>query len=38
VAALERLQRLATAEARPLNVQAERLLEAVELLSKPGEA
>jgi response regulator NasT len=37
-AALERLQRLATAESRPLHVQAERLLEAVELLSKPGEA
>ena len=36
-AALERLQRLATAESRPLQVQAERLLEAVELLSKPGE-
>lgn len=37
-AALERLQRLATAESRPLQVQAERLLDAVELLSKPGEA
>ncbi|MGY4829975.1 ANTAR domain-containing response regulator [Sphaerotilaceae bacterium SBD11-9] len=37
-AALERLQKLATAESRPLHVQAERLLEAVELLSKPGEA
>jgi DNA-binding response OmpR family regulator len=37
-AALERLQRLATAESRSLQVQAERLLEAVELLSKPGEA
>ena len=37
-AALERLQRLATTESRPLHVQAERLLEAVELLSKPGEA
>ena len=36
-AALERLQRLATAESRPLQVQAERLLDAVELLSKPGE-
>ena len=33
-AALERLQKLATSEARPLHVQAERLLEAVELLSK----
>ncbi|MEO8154765.1 MAG: response regulator [Rhizobacter sp.] len=37
-AALERLQRLATSESRSLNVQAERLLEAVELLGKPGEA
>lgn len=37
-AALERLQRLAASESRPLHVQAERLLEAVELLSKPGEA
>lgn len=37
-AALERLQRLASAESRPLQVQAERLLDAVELLSKPGEA
>jgi two-component system, response regulator PdtaR len=37
-AALERLQRLAATESRPLHVQAERLLEAVELLSKPGEA
>ena len=37
-AALERLQKLATTESRPLHVQAERLLEAVELLSKPGEA
>ncbi|HEX3140409.1 MAG TPA: ANTAR domain-containing protein, partial [Rhizobacter sp.] len=37
-AALERLQKLATSESRPLHVQAERLLEAVELLSKPGEA
>jgi DNA-binding response OmpR family regulator len=36
--ALERLQRLAVAESRPLQVQAERLLDAVELLSKPGEA
>jgi len=37
-AALERLQRLASSESRPLHVQAERLLDAVELLSKPGEA
>ncbi len=37
-AALERLQRLAAAESRPLQIQAERLLDAVELLSKPGEA
>ncbi len=37
-AALERLQKLATSESRSLQVQAERLLEAVELLSKPGEA
>ena len=37
-AALERLQRLAATESRPLQVQAERLLDAVELLSKPGEA
>jgi DNA-binding response OmpR family regulator len=36
-AALERLQKLAVSESRPLHVQAERLLEAVELLSKPGE-
>ncbi len=36
-AALERLQRLALTESRPLQVQAERLLDAVELLSKPGE-
>jgi DNA-binding response OmpR family regulator len=36
--ALERLQRLAISESRPLHVQAERLLDAVELLSKPGEA
>ena len=32
--ALERLQRLATAEGRPLQREAERLLEAVELLSR----
>jgi len=31
--ALERLQRLAAAEGKPLVQQAERLLEAVELLS-----
>ncbi|MBC7995108.1 MAG: response regulator [Rhizobacter sp.] len=37
-AAFERLQRLAVTESRPLQVQAERLLDAVELLSKPGEA
>lgn len=37
-AALERLQRLAATESRSLHVQAERLLEAVELLSRPGEA
>ena len=36
-AALERLERLAAAEARPLAEQAERLLEAVELLSRPAE-
>ncbi len=36
--AFERLQRLAATESRPLQVQAERLLDAVELLSKPGEA
>jgi response regulator NasT len=36
-AALERLQRLADSESRPLQVQAERLLDAVELLSKPAE-
>jgi two-component system, response regulator PdtaR len=35
--ALERLQRLAHAENRPLADQAERLLQAVELLSNPGE-
>jgi response regulator NasT len=35
-AALERLQRLAAAESRPLHIQAERLLDAVELLSKPA--
>lgn len=34
--ALERLQRLAQAENRPLAEQAERLLQAVELLSNPG--
>jgi two-component system, response regulator PdtaR len=37
-AAFERLQRLAATESRPLQVQAERLLDAVELLSKPGDA
>ncbi|MBX3625061.1 MAG: response regulator [Rhizobacter sp.] len=37
-AALERLQKLAASESRPLQVQAERLLDAVELLSKPAEA
>lgn len=36
-AALERLQKLAASESRPLQVQAERLLDAVELLSKPAE-
>ena len=36
-AALERLQKLATSESRPLQVQAERLLDAVELLAKPAE-
>lgn len=36
-AALERLQKLAAGESRPLQVQAERLLDAVELLSKPAE-
>jgi len=35
-AALQRLERLATLEGRPLTEQAERLLEAVELLSMPG--
>ena len=35
-AALERLERLAAAESRPLVQQAERLLEAVELLSMPA--
>lgn len=35
-AALERLQRLATTENRSLQQQAERLIEAVELLSMPG--
>lgn len=35
--ALERLQRLARAEQRPLAEQAERLLQAVELLANPGE-
>jgi response regulator NasT len=36
-AALERLQRLAASESRPLQAQAERLLDAVELLSRPAE-
>lgn len=36
-AALERLHKLALSESRPLQVQAERLLDAVELLSKPAE-
>ncbi len=35
-AALERLERLAALESRPLVQQAERLLEAVELLSMPA--
>ena len=35
-AALERLERLAASESRPIVEQAERLLEAVELLSMPG--
>lgn len=35
-AALERLRRQASAEQRPLADQAERLLQAVELLSNPG--
>jgi two-component system, response regulator PdtaR len=35
-AALERLRKLADSESRPLHVQAERLLDAVELLSKPA--
>lgn len=35
--ALERLQRLARTEQRPLADQAERLLQAVELLANPGE-
>ncbi len=35
-AALERLNKLALAEGRPVRAQAERLLEAVELLSLPG--
>ena len=34
--ALERLQRLAATESRPLAEQAERLVQAVELLSQPG--
>ena len=37
-AALERLQRLAQAEGRPLADQAERLLQAVELLSRDSSA
>ena len=36
-AALDRLERLASAESRPLAQQAERLLEAVELLSMPNQ-
>ena len=36
--AFKRLHRLAAAEARPLTEQAQRLLEAVELLSLPGVA
>lgn len=36
VAALQRLQRLAHSEGKPLAIQAERLLEAVELLSGSG--
>ncbi|WP_418316568.1 response regulator [Piscinibacter sakaiensis] len=36
-AALQRLQRIADSEGRPLAEQAERLLEAVELLSSSGE-
>ena len=35
-AALERLERLAASESRPIVEQAERLLEAVELLSMPA--
>ncbi len=35
--ALERLQRLAQAEKRPLEQQAERVIEAVELLAGPGD-
>jgi len=35
-AALERLERIAVSESRPITEQAERLLEAVELLSMPG--
>jgi CheY-like chemotaxis protein len=37
-AALARLERMAAAESRPLHEQAERLLEAVELLSVSGQA
>lgn len=36
-AALERLQRLAASESRPLQAQAEQLLDALELLSRPAE-
>jgi two-component system, response regulator PdtaR len=36
-AAFERLQRLAATESRPLHAQAERLLDAVELLSRPAQ-
>jgi response regulator NasT len=35
--ALERLRRLAVADGRPLAVQAAALLDAVELLSRPGQ-
>ncbi|MBI5256488.1 MAG: response regulator [Burkholderiales bacterium] len=36
--ALERLQKLAADEGRPLAEQAERLIQAVELLARPGQA
>jgi response regulator NasT len=35
--ALQRLQRLASSDARPIEAQASALLDAVELLSRPGQ-